>query len=57
MLSSLIRKSTDYRPLSATRGLSQICTSFIVFMSQGIHHKLLVTYNKSLKLIVNYELN
>lgn len=33
------------RFLSAPRCFSQISTTFIVFQSQGIHHKLLVTYS------------
>ena len=39
---------------SATRGLSQITTSFIACLCQGIHRMPLVTYRNSL-LITGYE--
>src|SRR5581483_11495816 len=32
-----IRKSPDYRLLASTRGLSQLATSFIAYLRQGIH--------------------
>ena len=33
-----IRKSADHRIFAPTRGLSQLITSFIASVSQGIHH-------------------
>jgi hypothetical protein len=38
-----IRKSPGQSLLAATRGLSQLTTSFIAFLCQGIHHVPLVT--------------
>ena len=32
-----IRKSPDHRLLASPRGLSQLATSFIAFLRQGIH--------------------
>jgi hypothetical protein len=36
-LGSPIRKSPDHRLLASPRGLSQLATSFIAFLRQGIH--------------------
>src|SRR5436853_7582450 len=36
-LGSPIRKSPDYRLLASSRGLSQLATSFIAYLRQGIH--------------------
>ena len=36
-LGSPIRKSPDHRLLASSRGLSQLATSFIAFLRQGIH--------------------
>ena len=36
-LGSPIRKSPDHRLLAPSRGLSQLATSFIAFLRQGIH--------------------
>ena len=33
-----IRKSPDHSPFAAPRGLSQLTTSFVAFLRQGIHH-------------------
>ena len=41
-----IRKSADQRPFAPTRGLSQLITSFIASMSQGIHHPPLITFRQ-----------
>jgi hypothetical protein len=42
-----IRKSPDYRSFAPTRGLSQLTTSFIACLCQGIHRAPLVTWPKS----------
>ena len=39
-----IRKSADQRPFAPTRGLSQLITSFIASVSQGIHRAPFVTF-------------
>src|ERR1019366_4026412 len=36
-LGSPIRKSPDHRLLASSRGLSQLATSFIAYLCQGIH--------------------
>ncbi len=36
-MGSPIRKSPDHRLLASSRGLSQLATSFIAFLRQGIH--------------------
>src|SRR5262245_29211577 len=36
-LGSPIRKSPDHRVLASPRGLSQLATSFIAYLRQGIH--------------------
>src|SRR5271169_6288083 len=36
-LGSPIRKSPDHRLLASPRGLSQLATSFIAYLCQGIH--------------------
>src|ERR1700675_4414722 len=36
-LDSSIRKSPDHRLLASPRGLSQLATSFIAYLCQGIH--------------------
>ena len=42
-----IRKSPDLRLFAPTRGLSQLTTSFIAYLCQGIHHMLLVAWPKT----------
>ena len=39
-----IRRSADHRPFAPTRGFSQLTTSFIASVSQGIHHAPLLSF-------------
>ncbi len=43
-----IRRSTDKRLFAPTRSLSQLTTSFVDNLSQGIHHMHLVAWSHSL---------
>ena len=49
-----IRKSPDHRLLASSRGLSQLATSFIAYLRQGIHTHALSSL--TIKLTLHFEL-
>ena len=49
-----IRKSPDHRLLASPRGLSQLATSFIAYLRQGIHTHALSSLTIKLTLDTNY---
>ena len=51
-----IRKSSDQRLYTASRGLSQCPTSFIGTWRQGIHHKLLVASPRDAEKLILFTL-
>ncbi len=51
-----IRKSTDWRLRTATRGLSQLITSFVASRCQGIHHLLFVACSPYCLLVITSRL-
>src|SRR6516225_4932424 len=54
-LGSPIRKSPDHRLLASPRGLSQLATSFIAYLRQGIHTHALSSLTIKFTLDTEYE--